>query len=397
MKRSFSLSGRSAGLVLAGTALIAVTYGLVRLAYGLFLPDVQAELGLDDATAGLVSSGASVLYCAGALAGFLLAATRPRLLVVLAAVTAGGGAAGTALSGGVASFGVAAVVGSAGAGLASPALVVLVQRAVVAHREGRAQATVNSGTGPGLALAGLLALVLLPDWRTGWAVAALAAAVAASAVLLLDRRPAGSPSRRASGQEARSGPARPALPSRTWAGAHLAVVVAAGLLGAGSAAVWTYGRTLLVAAGTSPTVSVVAWIALGLGGATVAVTDRWTSAFRPRVAWAATAGAVALATLLLAVAPQVPALALAACVLFGWGYTAATGALIAWTTDIDPEQAAPGTSMLFVVLVLGQALGAAGAGALVGVAGLPVTFAVAAAVTAAGVAVTARRSGRPRA
>jgi len=129
----------------------------------------------------------------------------------------------------------------------------------------------------------------------------------------------------------------------------------------------------------------------------VAVTARWTSALRPRAAWAATVEAVALATLLLAVAPQVPALALAACVLFGWGYTAATGALIAWTTDIDPEQAAPGTSMLFVVLVLGQALGAAGAGALVGVVGLPVTFAVAAAVTAAGVAVTARRSGRPRA
>ncbi|GAB2978252.1 MFS transporter [Frigoribacterium salinisoli] len=395
MKRTFSLS-RSSGLVLSGTALVAVTYGLVRLAYGLFLPDVQAELGLDDATAGLVSSGASVLYCAGALTGFLLAATRPRLLVVLAAVTAGGGALGTALSGGVASFGLAAVVSSAGAGLASPALVTLVHRGVAAHREGRAQATVNSGTGPGLALAGLLALVLLPDWRTGWAVAALSAAVAATAVLLLDRHP----SRRASRQEARpapSRPARPTLPSRTWALAHLVVVVAAGLLGAGSAAVWTYGRTLLVAAGTSPTVSVVAWIALGLGGATVAVTARWTSALRPRVAWAATAGAVALATLLLTVAPAVPSLALAACVLFGWGYTAATGALIAWTNDIDPEQAAPGTSMAFVVLVLGQALGAAGAGALVGVAGLPATFVVAAAVTAAGVAVTARRPGRPRA
>lgn len=396
MKRALSMDRRSTSLVLAGTALIAVTYGLVRLAYGLFLPDVQAELGLDDATAGLVSSGASVLYCAGALGGFLLAATRARLLVVLAAVTAGGGAAGAALSGGVATFGVATVVSSAGAGLASPALVALVRRGVAAHREGRAQAVVNSGTGPGLALAGLLALVLLPDWRTGWAVAALAAAVAATAVLLLDRRPAPGSSR----QEARPGPVpatRPAFPSRTWVGAHLAVVLAAGLLGVGSAAVWTYGRTLLVTSGTSPAVSVVAWIALGLGGASVAATARWTSGLRPRASWATTAAAVSLATLLLAAAPQVPVLALAACVVFGWGYTAATGALIAWTTDIDPEQAAAGTSMLFVVLVLGQALGAAGAGTVVGVVGLPATFAVAAAVTAAGVAVTARRSGRSRA
>ena len=395
MKRTFSFDGPSA-LVLSGTALVAVTYGLVRLAYGLFLPDVQAELGLDDATAGLISSAASALYCLGALAGFLLAATRPRLLVVLAAVTAGGGAAGTALGGDVATFGVAAVVSSAGAGLASPALVALVRRGVDAAGEGRAQAVVNSGTGPGLALAGLLALLLLPEWRTAWAVAAVAAGVAAAAVLLSDRRTAP----RAAGQgrqESRPARARQALPPRTWFAQHGTVVLAAGLLGAGSAAVWTYGRTLLVASGATPTVSVVAWIALGLGGASVAATARWTSRLRPGAAWAVTVGAVAVATLSLAAAPQASVLALAACVVFGWGYTAATGALIAWTTDLDPGRAAPGTSMLFVVLVLGQALGAAGAGALVGTVGLPVTFAVAAAVTAAGVAVTVPRSRRARA
>ena len=41
MKRSFSFEGRTTGLVALGAALIAATYGLVRLAYGLFLPDVQ--------------------------------------------------------------------------------------------------------------------------------------------------------------------------------------------------------------------------------------------------------------------------------------------------------------------------------------------------------------------
>ncbi|MGQ3160509.1 MAG: hypothetical protein ACT6SA_15490 [Aeromicrobium sp.] len=65
MKRTFSLSVL---LVPSGLGLVAATYGLVRLASGLYLPDVQADLGLGVATAGLVSSGASVVYCLGALA-----------------------------------------------------------------------------------------------------------------------------------------------------------------------------------------------------------------------------------------------------------------------------------------------------------------------------------------
>lgn len=389
MKRSLSNASPSLGLVVAGTALVAATYGLVRLAYGLLLPDVQAELGLDDATAGAISSGASVLYGIGALAGFVLSGTRPRLLVVLSGLTAAGGAAGAALSTDVPTFAAATVVGSAGAGLASPALVSIVRRGVPASREGRSQSIVNSGTGPGLAVAGLLALLLLPDWRTAWAVAAGATALAATAVLLLDRPgPVTSPSTRP-GQPARRG--LPDLPGRGWVVGHAHLLVAALLLGAGSAAVWTYGRTLLVASGASDVVSVVAWIALGLGGAAVAATARPLAALRSPVAWAVTVGAVSVGTLLLAAAPQSAAAALAACAVFGWGYTAATGVLITWTTEIAPVHAASGTSLLFVVLVLGQAGGAAGAGALVGAAGMPATFVVAAAVTGAGVLVALRR------
>ncbi len=84
------------------------------------------------------------------------------------------------------------------------------------------------------------------------------------------------------------------------------------------------------------------------------------------------------------VVPSSGAVSLAAGVVFGWGYTAATGALIAWTTEIAPEHAAAGTSVLFVVLVLGQAAGAAGLGTVLDAAGPAVAFLLAAAVTAIG-------------
>lgn len=148
-------------------------------------------------------------------------------------------------------------------------------------------------------------------------------------------------------------------------------------------------------AGASVVVSVSAWIALGIGGAAVVVSARWTNGLRARTLWAVTAGSVAVAVVVLGALPQATVAALLACAVFGWGYTAATGALIAWTTEIDAERSSAGTSMLFVALVLGQAVGAAGAGALVGAIGFVVTFVVGAGVTAASAvpAVVRRPSG----
>jgi predicted MFS family arabinose efflux permease len=374
VKRTFLLTrpSRSAGLVAAGTGLVAATYGLVRLAYGLLLPDMQVELGFDGSAAGTISAGASVVYCVGALVGFVAAPRRARALVVAAGASAAAGAAGMALAPAPGPFAAAAVLSSAGAGLASPALVALVQRGVPAPSRDRAQTVVNAGTGPGLVVAGTLALLLLPDWRSAWLVAASATAVVAALVLVL-------------GRSAPGGAAAPrVVPPASWVVAHRRVLAAALLLGAGSAAVWTYGRTLLTAAGAAPALSTVAWIALGLGGAAVIGTARWTDALRPGAAWAATAGVVAAASAALAVAAGSTPAALVACVAFGWGYTAATGALIAWTTRIDASRAPTGTAILFVTLVLGQAVGAAGAGALVGAAGYGATFLAAAVVAAVG-------------
>jgi predicted MFS family arabinose efflux permease len=104
------------------------------------------------------------------------------------------------------------------------------------------------------------------------------------------------------------------------------------------------------------------------------------SALHPRTAWAITTLTTAAASATLGLVPNAIAADLAACGAFGWGYTAATGALIAWTARIDAARAPAGTSLLFVVLVLGQAFGATGAGALATSAGLVIAFLAAAAV-----------------
>ena len=401
MKRSFSFDRwRVAALLASGTGLIAATYGLVRLAYGLFLPDVRAELSFGSTTAGLISTGASLLYCAGAAIGFLAAARHPRRLVAGATATAALGAAGMAAAEQTAIFAVFAVVGSAGAGLASPGLVSIVRRHARGGDDSRGQAVVNAGTGPGLVAAGVLALVLLPDWRTAWFVVAAFTLLAGAAVLATDR------TRTGAGRTSSRGTR---LPPASWFADHRAIVAAAFLMGAASAAMWNFGRTVLVDAGAGETTSVSAWIALGIGGTAVIGTARPMSTLHPRTAWIVTSLTIAASSAVFGLAPGSTVVALAACGAFGWGYTAGSGALIAWTTHVDAERASAGTSLLFVVLIGGQAVGATVIGVLVESAGPGAAFLVAAgaALAAGAVAVaspprreaaatTAVTRGRPR-
>ncbi|WP_170215391.1 MFS transporter [Nocardioides plantarum] len=383
---------------MAGTCLIAGTYGLVRLGYGLFLPDIRASIGLGSAAAGYVAAGSSVAYCLGALLG-LGVGGRARALVVGALATASCGAAGMALSTDVAMFVPLAVLSSVGAGLASPGMVAVIERNVRRAERDRAQAVVNAGTGPGLVAAGALALVLLPRWQLGFAVAAIVTAAAGIAVLALDRpRPAYDGPARTDGEDQptdQDDRVDQDDEGHAWMWDLRRPAAAALLLGAGSASVWTYGRSLLVAQGAGADASVVAWMAVGVGGSATVVTAGRLARLPPPRAWLLSCGAVGVSIAVLAAGASYPALALVACAAFGWSFVAATTALIAWAGSRVPDRAAPGTSMLFVMLTLGQAAGSAAGGAIGDARGLPFAFALAAGVTAAAAAVATGRVRRP--
>lgn len=358
MKRSFSFgSGRALSVVVFGTCFIAATYGLVRLAYGLFLPDIQRDLDLSAAAAGYISSGSSLVYCLAAAAGFGLGQRSPRALIVAAAVTACGGAWAMAAAGNAAEFGVAAVFSSAGAGFASPALVTIVYRNIDARHADSAQSTVNAGTGPGVIGAAVLAVLVASEWRVAWTVTGFVTAGLAAAVLTADRRP----------------DARPAAPPRTartvsarWLADHKHAIIAATLMGAGSGAVWTYGRSYLVDTGTmSESGTVAAWIALGIGATAVILTAHLMAKLPATAAWMLTCTVMTSALILLAFGPQLRLVALSAYLIFGWGFTAATSSLIAWTSAIDPATSAAGTAMLFLALTFGQAIGATALGLII--------------------------------
>ncbi|MGN0041977.1 MFS transporter [Rhodococcus sp. (in: high G+C Gram-positive bacteria)] len=342
-------------LVVSGMALIAATYGLARFGYGLFLPRFTETFQMGSTLAGAVQAGSFLSYCCAALTATRLGA-RPRLVVVCAGSTATVGAAGVALAPHVGLFALGVIVAGAGAGFATPGLVTLIERNVAAARQENAQTVVNAGTGAGIVVAGILLILTAGHWRVGWLVIALAAGLATVATLRADRS---TPRRR-----------RSARPSRVKADDVAALarpLVAATLAGASSAAIWTFGRSVMADSGAGDeTLSIAAWMVLGAFGILGAAAGKIVQTWSLRIAWVATTAVMATATVLLGVAPGIPPAAYVSVAAFGASYTAMSGVLIVWAVRVVPDLAAEGTVVLFIALAVGQAAGSVALGVLLG-------------------------------
>src|SRR3712207_6856130 len=77
--------------------MIAVTYGLARFAYGLFLPEMGESLDLSGTALGLIGAGSYAGYCLAIVVALVFTSrTGPRFM----AVAAGGGGVGGMAGGG---------------------------------------------------------------------------------------------------------------------------------------------------------------------------------------------------------------------------------------------------------------------------------------------------------
>ena len=142
-------------------------------------------------------------------------------------------------------------------------------------------------------------------------------------------------------------------------------IAAAVLAGASSAAIWTFGRSVMAASRTGEeTYSILAWMVLGAFGVLGAAAGKIVQVWSLRAAWNLTSLAMAGATIVLGVAPGTSLTAYSSVALFGASYTALCGVLIIWAVRIVPDRAAEGTAVLFIALAIGQALGSATLGVL---------------------------------
>lgn len=353
-------------LVASGMFLIAATYGLARFGYGLFLPQFAEAFQMGTTASGAIQAGSFLSYCLAAVAASRMGA-RPRTVVGYAGTTAALGSVGVAVSPNAIVVAVSVVVAGAGAGFATPGLVTLIESNVTeGRRQENAQTVVNAGTGAGIVIAGLLVFLTLGQWRAGWVAIAFLAALATVATLRTDRsalrdRP------NSRGPQTGVGGLAPLI------GPLLAAVLA----GASSAAIWTFGRSIMAAAHPEGAYSVLAWMALGAFGMLGAAAGKIVQTWSLGVAWALTSVAMAVATVALGLAPGAPLAAYTSVALFGASYTALSGVLIVWAVRVLPDRAPEGTVVLFIALAVGQATGSLILGTVLGMTSPAVAFTLA--------------------
>ncbi|WP_407564012.1 MFS transporter [Streptomyces sp. 184] len=360
-------------VILAGTATIAVTFGLARYGYGLFEPELRREFGLSMAQMGLIGSAGYVGYLlALLLVGALVARVGPRPLVVAGGAAATAGMALVAVARGPVALTAGLVLAGTSSGWAWAPYSDAVDRLVPRSRRARALGVIDAGTAFGVTVAGPLALLAYgTGWRPVWLLfAAVALATTVYSARVLPRgahRPVA-----ARGAVGALGPRwfarRKALPLYATAAAY-------GFVGAGY---WTYAVAAVEDGGAfgsgdaGRVTTALFWTLIGVAGTAAALTGHAVGRFGLRRVHTAMFGGLAVAVALLGLAPGAAPAVVASAALYGPLAVSALPAV--WSYRVFPEAPATGFSATLAFLALGTIAAPAVLGALADARGLRAAF-----------------------
>lgn len=339
MSRGFSLGA-------TGFGLIAICYGFARFAFGLFLPQIEADLVLPDAVGGLIAGGSFLGYClAIVLAAQLTERVGARAVAVCAALVAALGMLGIALAPSVAWLAGAVLVAGMSTGLASPPMAAAVAAVIEPCRWDTTNTLINAGTSAGVILCGPVALLLGAEWRLAYAVFACSALALALFACFCVPETASSRS-----PVAKAGPLSSVTLKR--------LVVASLLMGAASTALWSFGSQIVAQRlGWESAGAGLLWVVIGAAGIVGAGAGSLIA--RLGVDWAnrLCLGALVAAIVLVGMG-STPAWTLLGGALFGAAYISLSGIYLVWGVAAFPERPATGLTIAFLSIAIGQTLGA---------------------------------------
>ena len=371
-----------AWLVAPGLALIAVTYGLARFAYGLFLPEMREAFDLSPTLLGAIGTGSYLGYCAAITASLIYTSrTGPRFMAIAAGVVAVVGMTLVASASAAWVLALGILVAGSSTGLASPPMGEAVARSIRDDLQDRSNALINCGTSVGVALSGPAALLLTGQWRIAWAAfAVVGLGVLVWNAIVIPPEPVavdqgtsentepGGDADGASGISKATSLSFPYLMGAHVRPRSLPLFAASFGVGFASAVYWTFSRELVVGQGHMGELgSTLFWTVIGVSGLAGGAAGDMVGRFGLASALRGTLLAMAASIALLALAPGVLPVAYASAALFGSSYIALSGIVLVWSVGVFPDRPSAGIGAGFLVISFGQAVGSPLAGTLSGV------------------------------
>ncbi|MEX2626563.1 MAG: MFS transporter [Ilumatobacteraceae bacterium] len=372
----------------AGMLALVATYGIGRLAYGLFVPTFEEEFGLSLDVLGYYASAAQAGYLVvTVVAGVLAARFGPRVPVVSGCLLLAGGAAITASAPGPMLLAVGITAAGTSAGGTWAPFSDAVDRQVPTSGVRRALALVNAGAPVGIAIASGLALMAGDSWRVVWwgfAAMGLAGGLVAWRVVA-------------------PGPVDPALrrgrPELRWfltaRSVRLYTVALGAMITAG--AYFAYAPDTAEEAGLAAWSGPAMWLALGTAGAGVGFFGgEIANRYGLRGPLASMLALLGGSMLILLVAPGSVIAVLGSASLFGVGFTLGSALLAMWSQWIFHDHPTTGFTAVIVSMALGFIVGPSLFGVLATHVDRPVALITTAIPALLAVLVLPQRTTEPR-
>ncbi len=163
-------------IIMAGSLIVAVSYGWGRYNYGLFLPYIEAEFGLDTVGQGLIASLSYSGYLLMTLFASLFAARLgPRAMITTGGILATLGLWLVYQANNIVMLTIGLTIAGISPGLCYTPLSEVAVREFPTSKQARAYSLMNTGTSFGVMAAGPIVIWYYDMWRDAWlAFAALA-------------------------------------------------------------------------------------------------------------------------------------------------------------------------------------------------------------------------------